>query len=139
MQDFSRANTIDAELADPYFGLGFVYYDLAIFDLLKRAKYRIHEKGKIVFEDDSPLPKRYPPSLEIFPDNRVNSVLLESLSSFQEGKRLKQIFDQKKSFIMFHPDEIDRTITSIRVLLRYQPGQVNTPPPKERWLLELND
>lgn len=126
LQDFRKANELNEKLADPYFGIGFVYYDLAIFDMIKRKRYRVHKKGRFIFNEDSPLPDKVLPVIEIYVDERIKSALDAALREFQLGKSRRQDYSKEKQFIGFDPVEVDRTINSIRVLMEYEPGQVST-------------
>ena len=47
LNEFNEAGNIDETLADPHFGIGYVFYDLAILDMIKRNLYEIYEPGII--------------------------------------------------------------------------------------------
>jgi hypothetical protein len=123
IQDFQKVLGINNKIADPHFGLGTVYYDLAIFDIIKRDRFRIHKKGKIRLNKATQLLEMKSPIIELFIDNQTRVILGIALDEFQTGKQLEQSFiqDRHATHVMFSPRDIDSRIHSIRVLFGYEP------------------
>jgi tetratricopeptide (TPR) repeat protein len=123
IRDYENASKIRKNLADPYFGLGTIYYFLANLDIVKRKLYKIHNKGAFRIENV----ERRPPLFEILPDERINSLLLAALNKFQKGKNLQSTINYESGFIsvFFAPEDIDNRIKSIRSILKYDPPLTN--------------
>lgn len=123
LQDFAEAIQVDENIADPHFGFGTVYYQLALFDLAKRELYEVYEKGSIRFNQETNLLERRLPSFELFPDERNYKVLKAALDEFQTGQRLQQLYRETSDFtqVFFTTKDIDNRIRSIRALMGFDP------------------
>lgn len=121
--DFEKAIKINSKLADPHFGIGTVYYQLAVFDLVKRNLYTIYEKGGIRFNKQTNLLERKFPTFSLSPDERNLLVLKAALNEFQIGNNLKSLYSQTTEYtqVNFATRDIDNRIRSIRILLGFDP------------------
>jgi hypothetical protein len=125
IDDFRQASAIDGKLADPHFGLGTVYYDLAMFDIVKRERYKIREKGKMRLNAKTHLPEMMYPAVELFFDKQIISIMQAALDEFNTGLQMQQFHSEsgKASVTVFEPQEIAKRIHSLRVLLGYEPSR----------------
>ena len=123
LNDFRKVVGMDSRFADPHFGLGTVYYDIATFDLVKRHRYTIHEKGKMRVNKTTGIPEMKPPLMAFFPDDQTKSILTIALNEFESGNKLRQYYSQDKNAITyaFAPADLDKRIHSIRGILGYEP------------------
>jgi hypothetical protein len=123
-EDFRKAIGIDNILADPHFGLGTIYYDLAIFDVVKRGRYAIHNKGKMRVNKKTGLPEMIYPDIELSLDNQSRAVFSAALDEFEHGLRFAQLYGSYKGNIVTEigPDAVLNRVSSIRTLLGYQPA-----------------
>jgi tetratricopeptide (TPR) repeat protein len=97
LNEFNEAGNIDETLADPHFGIGYVFYDLAILDMIKRNLYEIYEPGIIykvetIDSNNSNLPLIYYPSVMFHPDKRARTIFTMSLKEFNKGMTLQQFY-----------------------------------------------
>jgi hypothetical protein len=124
LADFEQAAKADMKLADPYFGIGTVLYQLALFDLAKRGRYRIHKRGGLRINKDTGLLEMLHPQFELLLDNRNRTVLQAALHEFQEGQKLQQLYDrtQGATTVIFAPQDVQNRIRSLRGLLGYEPA-----------------
>jgi hypothetical protein len=124
IQDFLNAIEIDDQLADPHYGLGTVYYQLAIFDLVKRGRFEIYKKGALRMNQETGLLEMKPPMLILYSDKRNQSVLQLGLNEFQTGNQLRQFYRNNESFVsvLFASEDIDNRVNSLRILLGYEPA-----------------
>lgn len=119
LKDFETAAQIDKTLADPHFVIGTVLYQMAIFDLADRSRYKIHKTG-----DFQGLKSR-PPSMSFFVDAKNRAVLQAALDEFEEGRRLQQLHEMMEGGVkccMFSPQDVGNRLHSIRCLLGYEPA-----------------
>ncbi|MGZ8843605.1 MAG: TIR domain-containing protein, partial [Pyrinomonadaceae bacterium] len=125
IEDFRRCIGLDGNLSDPHFGLGTVYYQLAIFDLVKRGCYRIHQKGKIRVNEETRLPEMKTPIVELFFDDQSRAVQALALKELQTGLALQQHSRQIEEATAMHfaPTDIMKRLTSLRMMLGLQPAR----------------
>ncbi|GEM_PF-3012138 len=127
IRDFENAIKENKNAADPYYGLGTIYYLLANLDMVRRELYKIHGKGRFHKNPENEKLERFLPAIEIYPDERVKTMLLAALNQFQIGKKLKSIMRTDKNekseitTVFFDPETIDNRIKSIRSILKYDP------------------
>jgi TIR domain-containing protein len=123
VEDFRRCAAIDSSLSDPHLGLGTVYYDLAIFDVVRRNRYSIHEKGKVRLNKDTGLLEMKAPTLELFFDDQCRSVQALALKELQAGLSLRQHSRkiEEATSVMFHPADVMKRLTSLRRMLGLLP------------------
>lgn len=121
--DFLAVRSINAELADPHYGLGTLYYNLAMLDLLKRGRYKIHHKGKMRINPQTSVPEMIHPGIELFLDDHSRAQFSLSLEEFETGQRLQQAYSQegKYTHVMFASQDVERRVYSLRTLLGYAP------------------
>lgn len=128
LNEFNEAGNIDETLADPHFGIGYVLYDLAILDMIKRNLYEIYEPGIIykvetIDSNNSNLPIIYYPSVRFHPDKRTRTILTMSLKEFNRGMTLQQFYryDTNTTYVFFPPEELAERVKSTRRLLELEP------------------
>lgn len=124
LADFEKAADTDKKLADPRFGIGTVLYQLALFDLAQRNRYKIHEKGGLRFNKETGLMEMRHPRLEFFPDRRNRTLLQAALEEFQTGRKLQQLHQssQDATIVFFAPRDVENRIRSIRQFLGHEPA-----------------
>ena len=123
LSDFERAAEADKELADPHLGIGTVLYQLAVFDLAKRRRYKIYQRGAWRINKANGLPEMRRPTFELYPDSRTKTVLEAALGEFQTGQTLRQEYGKTEgsTVVFFAPDDVEKRVRSIRFLLGYEP------------------
>lgn len=137
LSDFERAADVDKKLADPHFGIGTVLYQLAVFDLAQRGRYKIHERGGLRINTETGLLGMRHPSFELFPDRRTQTVLQAALDEFQAGQKMQQHYDTtgKATIMLYAPQDVEKRVRSIRCLLGYEP---QTAPDEELVLVFMS-
>lgn len=121
--DFRTVRSINTELADPHYGLGTLYYNLAMLDLLKRGRYKVHHKGKMRINPQTGVPEMIHPAIELFLDDHSRAQFSLSLNEFESGQRLQQAYshDGRNAHVMFASEDVERRVYSLRTLLGYAP------------------
>ena len=121
--DFRTARNIDSGLADAHYGLGTLYYNLAMLDLVKRGRYKVRHKGKMRINPHTSLPEMMHPGIELFLDKHSRAQFGLSLDEFEAGQRLQQAYIQENrtTHVLFSPRDVERRIHSVRCLLGYAP------------------
>ncbi len=119
-QDFEAAIKVEPDSADPHYGLGSIYYELALLDLASRELYDLRDKGMLVLDPESGIKWERLPRIAFSPDRRSSVILGKALSELQEGKGRKQEFDE--SFALYDPREIDAKLRAVRILMGMEPG-----------------
>ena len=132
--DFRTVRSINSGLADPHFGLGILYYNLAMLDLVKRARYKVHHKGKMRLNPKTSVPEMIYPAIELFLDHHSRAQFSLSLDEFENGQRLQQAFSHegKNIHVMFASEDVERRIYSLRTLLGYAPMTRS-----DEWLVQV--
>lgn len=124
LDDFRAAIGIDSKFADPHFGIGTVYYDVGIADLVLRNRYRIHRKGKMRLNTSTGQLEMLAPDVELFLDHQSGGILALALEELQTGMALKQATTPHENNVMayeYMPSDVTNKILSLRTLLGYQP------------------
>lgn len=119
--DFSRVSAIDSQWSDPHFGLGYICFHLALYDLIDRGRYHVSAPGSIT--------ERIWPEYELFPDRRTMLLLKKALVEYQAGKSKKQMFSEGEETVtlLFSPFKIDQYIGTIRSMLGLEPRRSPDP------------
>ena len=125
LSEFQEAANIDETLADPHFGIGSVYYDLAILDMTKRNRYEIYDWGTInkMDEDNFTQPAIIYPNVKFNPDKRTEILFTMALDEFSKGMKLQQSYkyDVNATLILYPSDYITERMLSIRRYLGLEP------------------
>lgn len=124
LADFRAALGIDSKFADPHFGIGTVYYDLGIADLVLRGRYRVHLKGKVRANKSTGQLEMLAPVVELFLDQQASGIFALALEELQTGMALKQNTTPNENNVMayeYMPSDVNNKILSLRTLLDYQP------------------
>ena len=131
LNEYRKAANIDKTFADPHFGIAYVYYDLAIIDMLERDLYEISQPGIIYVEkidhSNNDLPIVYYPGMRIYPDERTITIFDLALNEFNKGMTLQQFikYDNNKTVVFFPPEELAEFARSTRRLLGLEPISPN--------------
>ena len=119
LSEFQEATNIDETLADPHFGRGSVYYDLAILDMIERDRYEIYDFGTIY---NSSFMVTYP-NVKFSPDKRTEILFAMALDEFNKGMKLQQSYKYgvNATFISYPSGYITERMLSIRRYLGLAP------------------
>ena len=120
--DYRKVRELDSNLADASFGLADLYYMAAVFDLVKRRRYRVIKSGRVGSDPKTGLADIDYPVVEPLPDKHSRAVFSATLSQLEQGLRLKQTTSTTGGgvTVVFAPD-IGRLMTSIRSVLGLEP------------------
>lgn len=123
VEDFRTAIGIDSKLADPHFGIGTVYYDVAIADLIRRKRFRLNRKGKLRVNPTTGQPEMIAPDVELFFDKQSHAILMIALDELQTGMALRQASNPVAKAMAYEyvPSDVMNRIMSLRTMLGYQP------------------
>jgi hypothetical protein len=126
--------SINSGLADPHFGLGTLYYNLAMLDLVKRGRYKVRHKGKMRINPKTSLPEMIYPGIELFLDHHSRAQFGLSLDELETGQRLQQAYSHegKNILVMFASEDVERRIYSLRTLLGFAPMTRS-----DEWLVQV--
>ena len=99
LTEATRARKMDQTLADPYYVLGSIYYDLALIDLLIRHRVRVESN-----------------MIEAAPDERTWPLLQMALAQYAEGERRRPYRTTNGGMITYMPVVTHRRISAREVL-----------------------
>jgi hypothetical protein len=81
----------DPTLSDPHYGMGDIYYDLALLDMLVRKKFSSHDNGALRFEPDATTRLIFGKAMEEYSMARSQT---GSLTVYDNGRRI--VFSDKE-------------------------------------------
>lgn len=124
LSEFKEATNIDETLADPHFGIGSVYYDLAILDMIERDRYEIYDFGRIKWDKDNfTFPVIIYPNVKFNPDKRTEILFTMALDEFNKAMKLQKSYKYvvNATLTLYPSDYITERMLSIRRYLRLEP------------------
>lgn len=134
LQDYQRAIELASSASDPHFGIGTVYFRLALWDLIERKLYTIHRPGALRINPSSGKPEMFPPAYELRVDDRSKLLLRACLDEYELGQRLRDSYYRESDAIsyLFAPKDVQDRMHSTRALLG-----LTEAPRFDEWLLQV--
>ena len=127
IQDFKEVHRRDESIAAARFGLGAMYLDMVIFDLVKRGLYKMVKTGSVQTIEGQPFDLETPQFVSPPSDRRTMMLLLPALEELLAGFSLKQRY--KNNSPNWHPLDMLYRLRSVRILLGYE-----MPVPPDQWI-----
>jgi tetratricopeptide (TPR) repeat protein len=123
LSEFQEATNIDETLADPHFGIGSAYYDLAILDMIERDRYEIYDFGTIYDINNGSSYMITYPNVKFNPDKRTEILFTMALDEFNKAMKLQKSYKYvvNATLTLYPSDYITERMLSIRRYLRLEP------------------
>lgn len=124
------ASIFDSELADPHYGLGNLFYDLALLDLVARQQYTHHELGPLLFD----------------PDETTRQLFRHALDEYNLGKTLPKSLDFRDKdgnlVVFYDPSKVDNRIRQSSLYLGGAPEEAIFTEDQAKasmWMMALDE
>lgn len=120
--DFNKAIKSDAGISDPHIGLGLIYYNLAVIDIINRSNYQIIGYTRKL----DPLMGSYInyPNVILYPDYRNEILLKLALKEFNKANSLEQQYTKRRNatLVVFPTGYANTKLDAVRFLLKLAPN-----------------